>query len=353
MIKIIHFTQLQLILSLMISSFLQNNYSVVYSQITTGVAFPDMGKSNNDLKAFLSQQIHQGEKFIILPLLSLGLANRLRIIASLHTIAKVNDRKLIVLWQPTVDCNCSFSDIFQNHNKDTIFYSLLSEQLTTSNSAFTLDYQNILAQIFHSLQKEDSSHSWKRIIPRDFFVDINDFQSISVLVFWTYGIHAPENILCDDYLETKSLFYQNLKPSKSVDEIISKIIFQSFHENKSLEGARTVGVHVRAYHSTYDWPVVVPLTGTTKNESTDSAALRFDESAPLHAYIRVMNEILENYPKTIFFVSSNSIEVKTIFSQIFGGIIVTVESPPQIVSDRSSPEGMVLAASEFLLLGTT
>ena len=129
------------------------------------------------------------------------------------------------------------------------------------------------------------------------------------------------------------------------------VIFQSFYDSESLEGARTVGVHVRAYHSTYDWPVVVPLTGTTKNESTDSAALRFDESAPLHAYIRVMNEILENYPKTIFFVSSNSIEVKTIFSQIFGGIIVTVESPLEIVSDRSSPEGMVLAASEFLLLG--
>ena len=351
MMKTNHIMQLPIILSLVISSFLQYNYSIVNSQSTSGVAFSDMGQSNYELKAFLSQQIHQGEKFIILPLLSLGLANRLRIIASLHTIAKVDDRKLIVLWQPTADCNCSFSDIFQNRNKNTIFYSLSSEQLSTSTSAFTIDYQNILAQIFLLLQKEDSSHSWKRIIPRDFFVDINDFQSISVVVFWTYGIHAPENILCEDYLETKSLFYQNLKPSKSVDEIISKIIFQSFHDKESLEGARTVGVHVRAYHSTYDWPVVVPLTGSTKNESTDLAALRFDESAPLHAYTHVMNEILKNYPKTLFFVSSNSFEVKTIFSQIFGGIVVTVESPPQIVSDRSSPEGMVLAASEFLLLG--
>lgn len=48
---------------------------------------------------------HTEEKYIVVPIYILGLANRLRTMSSVYSIAKVTNRKLIVIWVPNMDCN--------------------------------------------------------------------------------------------------------------------------------------------------------------------------------------------------------------------------------------------------------
>lgn len=45
------------------------------------------------------------EKYIVVPIYILGLANRLRTMSSVYSIAKVTKRKLIVIWVANMDCN--------------------------------------------------------------------------------------------------------------------------------------------------------------------------------------------------------------------------------------------------------
>ena len=45
------------------------------------------------------------EKYIVVPVYILGLANRLRTMSSVFSIAKRTNRKLIVVWVPNMDCN--------------------------------------------------------------------------------------------------------------------------------------------------------------------------------------------------------------------------------------------------------
>lgn len=44
-------------------------------------------------------------KYLVVPIYVLGLANRLRTMSSMYTIAKVTNRQLVVIWVPNVDCN--------------------------------------------------------------------------------------------------------------------------------------------------------------------------------------------------------------------------------------------------------
>ena len=47
----------------------------------------------------------QEKKFIVLPVYLLGLANRLRTVSSMYSIAKVTNRHLVVIWVPSEECN--------------------------------------------------------------------------------------------------------------------------------------------------------------------------------------------------------------------------------------------------------
>lgn len=56
-----------------------------------------------------------------------GLSNRLRAIASAYIIARDLGRKLVVIWEPDVHCDCRFDDLFVNHClyvEDSFNYSL-------------------------------------------------------------------------------------------------------------------------------------------------------------------------------------------------------------------------------------
>ena len=45
------------------------------------------------------------KKYLVAPIYVLGLANRLRTMSSLYSIANVSGRELVSIWVPNVDCN--------------------------------------------------------------------------------------------------------------------------------------------------------------------------------------------------------------------------------------------------------
>ncbi|MGB4205298.1 MAG: hypothetical protein WBJ84_06720 [Bacteroidales bacterium] len=95
-----------------------------------------------------------------------GLSNRLRALASAFVLARKTKRELIVIWQPDIHCNCTFDDLFTDHNLNVldsnpfetgemIFYDYMNGQLRRANklkidhetdkdiyikSAYTLEY---------------------------------------------------------------------------------------------------------------------------------------------------------------------------------------------------------------------
>ena len=56
--------------------------------------------------------ISSGQRYLVVRLHRLGLANRLRSMADFHLIAASTDRHMLISWSPTLDCNASFPDLF-------------------------------------------------------------------------------------------------------------------------------------------------------------------------------------------------------------------------------------------------
>ena len=54
------------------------------------------------------------ERFIVVRVSRLGLANRLRTLADWYNIAVTQNRTLVVNWIPAVDCNVMLTDLFES-----------------------------------------------------------------------------------------------------------------------------------------------------------------------------------------------------------------------------------------------
>jgi hypothetical protein len=65
------------------------------------------------LHTLIHYPFDQGSGYVIVPVDRLGLANRLRIIASAFTIASLESKHLLILWKPSKECNFQFHSIFQ------------------------------------------------------------------------------------------------------------------------------------------------------------------------------------------------------------------------------------------------
>ena len=58
--------------------------------------------------------------YVVLPIDALGLANRLRIMASLYAVSLSQDVKLVVVWAQSLDCMILFDEIFHHEHVSVI-----------------------------------------------------------------------------------------------------------------------------------------------------------------------------------------------------------------------------------------
>lgn len=296
---------------------------LVFSQIVASQSTADLIRST----------IQENVNYVYLPVTELGLANRLRIMASLYSVIvqspDANRKTLVVLWMPNYDCPVAFDDLFRT-------YSLPNFLLVTFPQQESGKLENEFKESLTTVASE-LSLTFKQAYYRDFLINANTLDAALNLV-WTRGAHAVDSMSCYDYLYSKSLFYQSLKPVGSVLDIVRTIKFEHFIGNY------VVGIHIRAYDYRFDWPVVQPVEISYNNR-----ILRFDEASTLESFIEIIGKIVQHTNRKVF-LTSNSIYAKNEIVRQFGSDkIITIAS--SAVEDRDSVDGMLLALAEFYLLG--
>ena len=386
---------------------------------------PDVGANQHATTS------NHDQKYLILPVDVLGLANRLRIIASVYAIYQHHQRvllasngtgtiELIVIWVSSVECPVLFHEVFDGSSVHVI--SLDHEVLDAYSTgtqheeeeedrrrSFEFSLRKVIANI---VSKSSNPLRLKEMHLRSFVVDDDDFEwnLIDVHLLWTRGTHVIDSVYCNEYLRLKSMFYRSLTPSIAVSRLMSTVDIkydqnynhrnQDTHDHREDEddydnndNEMVIGVHVRAFDSSYDWEVVNPIqkkaqlvynnitnnfdvfiipsttVGVTPDDSSSSSsssssyssAKRFDQVQSIDVFIAFMNSMLTIYPTARFFIASNSMQVKLMihhhFNQLGSNRILSVLPVSPMMSggghDRGTKEGMMIAVADFLLLGQT
>jgi hypothetical protein len=162
--------------------------------------------------------IKEAERYVVLHVDKLGLANRLRTIADMHQIAVLSNRTLLLSWIPTIECNISFLELFEDGPS---MFKVLPEHLPASGP------QELVEKLATA-----SGLSFARMTDQfDFFISSDMFLSDVSVVYTEYsGVVALQNMPCQYYLTKHSHFYEALVPVQTVRDIVAQIL--NIFENK-------------------------------------------------------------------------------------------------------------------------
>ena len=328
----------------------------------------EAGRNGGEIRTILSSIWEAGMVHTtILQLKVLGLANRLRTLAGVYSIARGNGGVLFAIWHKNDHCPAAFHELFTSTVHDSlIILSVDDSQIRDFYITFNAVLQKFL---------EEHQLSMERVVETQFQVDYFPHNSArNITLFITAGSHAPADLSCSAFLHRKSLFYRGLVPVQPVKTLVDSIIYSKF-----LVGGQVVGIHMRAYDSDHDWPMVVPhvaaisrdndsyvtasapsmqqeVGGTGAEDaqsfSNAAAALRFDEVATLAHFVSTLDRIAAVNKNIRFYVASNSLLAKQAIAKHFGeDSIISLFS--DAIGDRSSLAGLQLALADMLLLGET
>jgi hypothetical protein len=297
--------------------------------------------------------------YVIVPVDRLGLANRLRIIASAFTIASLESKHLLILWKPSIECNVQFHSVFQ----PLIGSSSTSIDVLPLDENLELDTMN-LNSIFMELSTR-VPHEIVIRYPNQFFFNISSsiaLQRIFVLRLMTS--HALWSTSCVEYMRYKTEFYHLLHPVSSIQrqiDVILQLIESGLSDSRFTSPPIIVGVHYRAYDQRYDWPTLPPHYLNLNQSSTMSQALVFEESTPLSTVVEILLSLHRSNPNIIFYFASNDLHAiqylrefshSASFTSFDSGLLDSTSPLPHRFSSRSSDESMTQAVIDFMILGT-
>jgi hypothetical protein len=235
-----------------------------------------------------------------------GLANRLRALDSVMAIAAHDNRKVKLIWNKNIECNCSFTDLFtipENVELKEIATRFQDNGRVdkTKRKIFKLigitiptGYQKVMYD-HHIIEAKNSGFDWKEIL---------QYKSVwfnSTTRF--YGNGKP---------------FSYLKPSKEIESRIASIT-ANFDDN-------CIGVHIRR-----------------------SDNIKAIQMSPTQLFIDKINEEIAKNEKTKVFLATDSPEEEQKLKGIFGERIITTTK----VLDRNNPEGIKGALIDMLCLSHT
>jgi hypothetical protein len=283
--------------------------------------------------------VTSNDRYLVLVLARLGLANRLRAIADWHQIAVTSNRILHVSWHATNDCNAKFTDLFEGVPETVKFSPPL---------LVPFDKEKFKIFIENTAKRENLTHL--HLNRSNMFADQNYFMlsrdhfmsDVQILSTFYDGVVTFDQMKCQQYLALRSNFLRSLVPIKSARDIVSEI------KNEHFRDKLIIGVHYRSHDAVFDWEVVPPM-------SEGASATKFGVGATINDFARVMTGIKTAFTITHnnisttsvrFFVASNSPEAKDQLLARFSEIISISGGE----YNRNSRGGMLLALVEWLLL---
>ncbi|KAJ1432033.1 hypothetical protein B484DRAFT_35638 [Ochromonadaceae sp. CCMP2298] len=280
------------------------------------------------------------ERYIVLILSKLGMANRLRSMADWYHVASLSNRTLLVSWEAARGCNAKFSDLFESGPPRM---HVLAQSVPAGDEGIaaveTAAQRANMSAI--GLYEELETEMWAR--PHTSFVmrralALSEHQ---VLVTTYDGITSVEDVPCQRYMKMHSQFLRDLIPTPATRDLVQEV-------RGLFKGRTMVGVHYRAHDAQQDWAVVPPLMG-------NNAAGEFGSGRTFDDFVSAMGGIQQHFAYTDhqgqpasqvrFFIASNDPQAKERL----------LRAAPDAVAihgeySRDSLGGMRFALAEWLLL---
>lgn len=238
-----------------------------------------------------------------------GLANRMRSIASGVSLARKYNSRLRIIWIKDAGLNCAFSELFHKWHLPDI---RLKEASLTDRILYDRPRpRNMrIPQYFQRLLFDDRLYDEhkERFIDRAFDYDRWLTENRKVYIATCYPFFdAPDTIY-------KELFV----PTDEIEQLITPYTSQFT--------AHTVGIHIR------------------RTDNVESI-----RQSPIGLFIEAMEQEVQAFPDTVFFVASDSEEEKSVLKRRFGKRIITSAQK----AERNSIEGMKEAVADFYTLSRT
>lgn len=202
------------------------------------------------------QPFIQSNRYLVLHLSRLGLANRLAALADWHVIAKQSKRHLLLSWERALDCNIAFQDLFKEGPSD---FTVLESSLPPGDEG--RDSVREMAR--------ESQLTFTSIYPSTDFFYLDEerhvlFTNQYDIIYTTFdGAVVLPRTPCQAHLLSRSKFYQSLVPTDEVQQLIEGIL--PHYENKVM-----IGVHIRMHNKDFDWAVIPPIAGKPMTSFTSS-----------------------------------------------------------------------------------
>eukprot|EP01038_Epipyxis_sp_PR26KG_P004324 gene4324-6125_t len=199
------------------------------------------------------------ERYLIITVYRLGLANRLRSIADWHSMAILSNRTLLVSWEKSDDCNANFHELFNDVPQGM---RVLPIPIEGQNSEEKVQIMRETAMM--------SNISFACIDENLFSKSESDlFSPFLKIVMSTYdGLLVLTNMPCQQYIIKHSQFLSRLKPSNYIQEIVDEVVNNYFNDSIM------IGIHFRGHDSRYDWAVVPPMNSTEANKFGKGATIK-------------------------------------------------------------------------------
>jgi hypothetical protein len=188
------------------------------------------------------------KRYIVLHLNSLGFANRIRTVADFYTIAVYSGRTLLLSWQPSIDCNTSFTDLFIAGPE---YLKVLPTHLPHDDVAarkHVQDKATLNGLTFADFDAHSKASSGSGDDSR-YFASPSLFDTDINVIFTNYwGSTALRHLPCQHFIISKSKFYKSLVPVPEVASVVASV-------KQKFEGKIMIGVHIRGFDQKFDWAV--------------------------------------------------------------------------------------------------
>eukprot|EP01038_Epipyxis_sp_PR26KG_P006530 gene6530-8972_t len=290
-------------------------------------------------EAFFGSNETGTERYLIITVYRLGLANRLRTIADWHTIAIQSNRTLLVSWEKSDDCNANFHELFNGVPQGMRVLPIPVEGRNSEEKVKFIREIAIMSNIsFACIDENLFTKNQSYFIMSDSEVLSPSFK----IVMSTYdGLLVLTNMPCHQYIIKHSQFLSRLKPSNYIQETVDEVVNNYFNDSIM------IGIHFRGHDSRYDWAVVPPMLSTEANKFGEGATIEDFANTMLKlqnklSYYRSDGTLIRSCR---FFIAANKFEYKQQLLELFPNSVALVGS-----QDRDTSIGVEFALIEWYLL---
>mmetsp|Transcript_5127 Transcript_5127/g.15341 ORF Transcript_5127/g.15341 Transcript_5127/m.15341 type:complete len:688 (-) Transcript_5127:1761-3824(-) len=227
-----------------------------------------------------------------------GLGNRIRALGSAMAVAKNTGRVLVVIWEKDRHCEASFSDLFSND--------------------FPVIEKMIAEAPFTPFREKDGAWNYVNVYN---YMELEPGAKKNELVTASPGKHVYYKgayIMSAGKLSSwngDNAELQKLVPSDDVQTIIDRM--------EDIDFKRVVSVHIRNRGLDTDIEGV-----DSKKEYTKDGAKTMDfwrSKSNYKNFVAKMKEILRESPDTLFYLSSDTVEVLQVMKNLFPGRVYVTE----------------------------